>query len=378
MYLICGLNVSKMSRKIIVGVDTRDLHIAKTGARTYLEELCKEFGFERNDCHFVYFDTDFPVYTGRNKFFKLIEQFRFILWKQVVLPLKAWSKKCDILFCTDYFVPYVHLGYKTVPVLHDAFFWEYPEHYNRYWLMVFKYLGVTAAKRSAVIIAPTEYAKNRILEFMQVEPDKIMAIPEAPKSLPQYPDKESASSPKFILHIGTFEKRKNLVRLIEAFSMLRAQGFTDYVLVLGGQSSPKTDMDDTPNILHAIKQYNVSEYVKMPGYIADKDLSYYYKNAEMYVFPSVNEGFGLPILEAFQHDLPVLIADNTCLPEVGGDAVLMFDPYDVEDLTNKMSQLISDHELRSSLIDRGKERLKNYSWINTAQQLTEVFKDLVK
>ncbi|HCN82565.1 MAG TPA: hypothetical protein DIT07_02950 [Sphingobacteriaceae bacterium] len=367
-----------MSRKIIVGVDIRDLHIAKTGARTYLEELCKEFGIEKNDCLFYYFDTDFPVYTGRNKFFKLIEQFRFIFWKQVVLPLKAWSKRCDIIFCTDYFVPYVHLGYKTVPVLHDAFFWEYPAHYNRYWLKVFKYLGVTAARRSSRIIAPTEYAKNRILEFMKVEPDKIVTIPEAPKSLIIYPEKESDSPAKFILHIGTFEKRKNLVRLIEAFSKLRSQGFTDYTLVLGGQSSPKTDMDDTANIISAIAKHKVSDFVIMPGYIPDNKLSYYYKNAEIYIFPSLNEGFGLPVLEAFQHDLPVLISNNTCLPEVGGDAVVSFDPYDVDDIAKKMVLLIKDTELRSLLISKGTKRLQSYSWANTALQLTEVFKSIAK
>jgi glycosyltransferase involved in cell wall biosynthesis len=367
-----------MSRKIIIGVDIRDLRIAKTGARTYLEELCKEFGVENNDCHFHYFDTRLPVYIGKNKFFKLIEQFRFIFWKQVILPVKAWSKRCDILFCTDYFVPYVHLGYKTVPVLHDAFFWEYPEHYNRYWLMLFRFLGVSAAKRSAAIIAPTEYAKERILEFMQIERNKIRAIPEAPKSLGTPPEKKSASANKFILHIGTFEKRKNLVRLIEAFSVLRSKGFNDYTLVLGGQSSPKTDMDDTPNIKKAIENHQVADFVIMPGYISDSDLSYYYKHAEMYIFPSVNEGFGLPILEAFQHDLPVLIADNSCLPEVGADAVISFDPYNVDDITNKMALVINNPELRLSMISKGKQRLKNYSWANTAQQLTELFKSIAK
>src|SRR4051812_34674732 len=114
-----------------IGVDVRDLRIAKTGARTYLDELIKEFKLLENDkVRFFYFDASIPVYTGRGKFLKLVEHIRFITWKQVILPLKAFFRNCDVIFCSDFFVPYMHLGYKTIPVLHDAFFFEYPEHYN--------------------------------------------------------------------------------------------------------------------------------------------------------------------------------------------------------------------------------------------------------
>ena len=367
-----------MAKTIVVGLDIRDLRIAKTGARTYLEEIYKEFQKGRPGFRFHFFDTSIPVYTGRNKFFKLIEQARFIFWKQIILPVKAAAYGCDILFCTDYFVPVINLNYKTVPVFHDAFFWEYPEHYNRYWLMTFNFLGVWAAKRAAVITTPTQYAKTTVLSYLQIPADKVIPIPEAPKTLIRHSGNATQSltlkTGKYLLHIGVFEKRKNLIVLLEAFSMLRTAGYLDFSLVLAGQFSPKNDMDGSAEIINAINHYQLQDFVLMPGYIHDRDLAAYYLNAEFYVFPSVNEGFGLPVLEAFQHDLPVIVANNTSLPEVGGDAVLQFDPYDAADLLSKMKMIIDNAALRSEMIQKGRKRLEDFSWEKTANELLSLFK----
>src|SRR5690606_20379164 len=119
-----------MSKKITVGVDIRDLRIAKTGSKTYLEEIYNQFKSNNYDCRFVFFDTSIPVYTGRYKIFKLIEHIRFLVWKQLILPIKAYRNNCDILFCTDYFLPYFTPGFKTAVVFYDSFFYEYSGHYN--------------------------------------------------------------------------------------------------------------------------------------------------------------------------------------------------------------------------------------------------------
>lgn len=369
-----------MSKKIRVGLDIRDLRIAKTGARTYLEEIYNQFKSNKYDCEFIYFDTAFPVYTGHNKFFKLIEHIRFFIWKQLMLPFKARFNKCDILFCTDYFIPYFTPGFKAIPIFYDAFFYEYSSHYNSIWLKLFKWFGVNAAKKAPVLITISEYTRGRISHFTGISKDKIKAIHLAPKKMaiadpaPGYTPTFKMHTSRFILHVGTQEKRKNLVRLIEAFHSLRLSGHTDYSLILVGQPSPKHDMDDSAAIQAAIKRLNLQEYVFTPGYASDKDLAYFYKNAEMYAFPSINEGFGLPVLEAFHHKLPVIVADNTCLPEVGGDAVLCFDPFKVEDICEKMKMLIEDNHLKEELINKGTERLKLFSWEKNTQELIKTFK----
>jgi glycosyltransferase involved in cell wall biosynthesis len=117
--------------------------------------------------------------------------------------------------------------------------------------------------------------------------------------------------------------------------------------------------------------------VVLTGYLRDEELSHLYKNALMYIFPSINEGFGIPILEAFKHDLPVLVANNTCLPEVGGNAVLKFNPFDTDDITLKIKMVLDNIDLRKDMINKGQERLKDFSWQKTAVKLVEVFKKAV-
>ncbi|RZL19665.1 MAG: glycosyltransferase family 1 protein [Pedobacter sp.] len=366
----------KTMRKIKVGVDIRDLRIARTGARTFLEAVCNEFkkGHEGFEFHFI--DTMLPVYTGKNKLLKIIEQLRFIAYKQLYLPLVALIKGCDIVFCTDFFVPVIKLGYQTIPVFHDAFFWQYPAHYNKYWLYTFNKLGVKAAKKAAYIITPTLHAKHTILTYLDIDPGKIAPVQEAPKNM----DNCFSTAPpvnlikgNYFLHVGVFEKRKNLVRLVEAYSMLKAEGF-DHKLVLCGQFSPKSDMDDSRQVLEIVKKNGLENDVIMPGYVQDGDLAAYYENAFAYVFPSVNEGFGLPVLEAFRYKVPVIIADNSSLPEVGGDAVLSFDPLNVEDIANKMRVVMNDHVLRKEMIAKGTERLREFSWEITTERILGLFK----
>ena len=362
-----------------IGVDIRDLRIAKTGARTYLEELVREFKLlEAEDVQFYFFDTAFPVYTGRNKWMKLIEHVRFIAWKQLVLPLKAWFKRCDIIFCSDFFVPYIHLGYQTIPVLHDAFFFEYPGHYNKAWLFLFRKMGISAAKRAYKIITPTTYTRESIARFSGIPIANIVAIPEGPKTFVS--SKESVLSTdipvfkqRYLLHVGTMEIRKNIVNLLRAFLLLLKED-PELKLVLIGQFSPKTDMDDRLAIQNFIAENQLDSQVIFPGYVPDELLGAYYKNALLYVFPSINEGFGIPILEAFDQQLPVLVANNSCLPEVGGDAVLTFNPFDVQDIYTQINLLLNNPQKRQDLIIKGNERLLDFSWKMTAIELLKIFK----
>jgi len=106
---------------MVIGVDIRDLQLAKTGQKTTLEELCKQFSLLEDDrFQFIYFDTTAAVYTGRNKFMLLFEHIRLQIWKQIILPWKAWRNHCDIVYCNDYFAPFFHFKYKTIQVFHDA------------------------------------------------------------------------------------------------------------------------------------------------------------------------------------------------------------------------------------------------------------------
>jgi glycosyltransferase involved in cell wall biosynthesis len=368
--------------KLIIGVDIRDLRIAKTGTKTYLEELCKEFrNFENEQYGFHFFDTPIPVYTGENKLLKLIEHLRYQFWKQISLPIKAWSKACDILFCTDNVVPYIHLGYETVPVFHDAFFFENPDHYNPIWLWLLKNTALPAARRSMAVITPTSYAKKRIIHFTGLPAEKLTTIYEGPKTFPQVTDEGAENlllqlnleNKKYLLHVGVMSKRKNIPALIRAFYLLKRSGYTELKLVLTGNTVSKKHSDDYQEIQNTITKYALEQEVIFTGYLNDQELGHIYNQAMLYVFPSVNEGFGIPLLEAFHHRIPVLVANNTCLPEVGGNAVIPFDPFCDEDMFEKLKMVIDDPELQQKLIGKGEERLKMFSWNNTARELLRVF-----
>jgi len=374
-----------MAKKpLTVGVDIRALKVAKTGIKTYLEELCREFKtLEQDELRFHFLDTTFSVYNGNNKLLKWVGHARFQLWKQLLLPLKAWSKKCDIVFCADDCVPYIHLGYRTIHSIHDAFCFESPEDYGRAWLWMYKNTAIPSAKRSPLIITATSYGKKQISHFMNIPADKLVVVHEGPRRLNYEKittnptdvfNKFHITPGNYILHVGAMYRRKNLVALAKAFIELKKTGYPLLKLVLAGSPINSKIENDPELILTLIKEAGLTDDVIFTGYTTDNELEHLYTNALMYVFPSLNEGFGLPVLEAFTHNLPVLVSNNTCLPEVGGEAVLTFDPFDVNDMTIKIKSVLDDAELRKEMISKGQKRLEHFTWRSTALQIIDVFK----
>ena len=369
---------------IKVAVDVRDLQISASGARSYLESVIIEFKKEHPGFAFYFLDAKTNAYTGNHFLLKLKEQLSYFLWKQFVLPYQAKQLGCRVLFCSDFMVPYFSLGIKTIPVFHDAFFWEYPEHYNKYWLLVFRNLGLAAAKKSAYVVTPTQYASNQLVKYTGINSNKIQVIGEAPKTIDtSISENETTAIVKqilnldYILHVGTLEKRKNLVALIQAFKIVRENGFPNLKLVLVGKASNKITLDDSSAIKNTIKEQQLINDVILTDYICDAEVQQLYQKAKLYVFPSINEGFGIPVLEAFKYQVPVVIANNTCLPEVAGQGAKSFNPFSVKEMANAISTLLKDEALRQSYIEKGNAQLQNFSWDKTAGALMQLFKKAV-
>lgn len=370
-------------KHIRVAVDIRDLQISVSGARVFLEEVMKEF--KRSNQNFTFFFLDSPrkIYKGKNRILKIWEQLHFFFWKQVRLPYKAYRLKCDIVFCSDFIVPYFQPSFQTVPVFYDAFFWEYPEHYNTLWLKIFRPLAVAAAKKSPYIATLTEHSKEKIEKYTGISQHKIIPVgvgaPDQVGDLNEANEiaKKNIPIKQFLLHVGTFEKRKNLPILIKAFYIIRNQGY-DLDLVLIGKASPKPTLDDSEAIYSLIKQFELQDNVIFPGYISDEAVRSYYQKASAYVFPSINEGFGIPVLEAYYFNTPLLVANCSCLPEVAGDGALKFDPENEYDLARSIISVLTNMDLRNQMIKKGQAQLKKYSWVKTAQQLLGIFAEIKK
>jgi glycosyltransferase involved in cell wall biosynthesis len=365
-----------MHKKIRIAIDCRDLSIARTGARTYLEEICRVFKQERADIDFFFIDTWLPVRSHKTFAGKLFEHLRFLCWKQLQLPLICLFRGCDILYCTDYFLPLFSPGFHTAVTFYDAFFWEYPEQYNPVWLKMLNTIGLTAARKADAVITISQYSKKRIVELTGLPAQKIHAIHLAPKSKAVTTVSITpVAEKKYILHLGVLEKRKNIPNLIRAFHQLVQKGYP-HQLVLAGSAIAKKDIDDSHNIKALIDELGLQEKVILPGFVSDEELAAYYQQAAVYAFVSINEGFGLPVLEAFSHDLPTIISDNSCLPEIGGDAVITCNPFNPDDIAAKLMLLIDHPALQKELVEKGRKRLALFSWEHTCNELLDVFKGI--
>lgn len=363
--------------KLKVGVDILDLRYAKTGQKTFLEEVYKQFLVsEHPGVSFVYLDFPLPKFSRKYKLGIILNHLALQFWKQLVLPLKAYFNRVDVLFCTDYFAPNIRLKFKNVQVLHDAFFYEYPEHYHGLWMHLFKLLAVPAVKNSEYIITPTKHSRNSISKHFNIPLEKIITIYEGPKTF-EIIETESPTwippNEPYILNVGVWEKRKNIPRLLAAFKVLLANINQPIKLVLVGEGSKKMNSDDSVAIIKAITDLQLEEHVVCTGYLPDHSLKSAYEQALLFVFPSYNEGFGIPILEAFAAEIPVLVANNSCLPEVGGNAVISFDPLSITDMMEKMKILIENTDLQKDLIQKGKKRLLDFSWEQASKEMIEVF-----
>jgi glycosyltransferase involved in cell wall biosynthesis len=369
-----------MKLLVKVGVDILDLKFAKTGQKTVLEEYYKQFLLHNDPTiQFVYLDAKLPQFSRDYKIGIILNHFIYQWWKQVLLPLKAYLNKVDVLFCSDYFAPILTPGFKNVQIFHDAFFFEYPEHYHPLWMRLFKLLAIPAAKKSAFIVTVSQYSKQKIQQYIKIPIENIITIYPGPKSFSSLEDSihENEFIPpscSYILHVGVWEKRKNLPLLLKAFSKLLDATHLDLKLVLVGNGNKKMHSDDSVSIKLTIQELALEQQVICTGYISDAAVAKAYEHASLFVFPSYNEGFGIPLLEAFKFKVPVLVANNSCLPEVGGEAVIAFDPFSATDLAEKMEALLTNHALQKSLTEKGQQRLTNFTWPRAGKEMIEVFK----
>jgi glycosyltransferase involved in cell wall biosynthesis len=371
--------LSTYSKHIRIAVDCRDLFIAKTGSKTYLSEFIQAATqLYQSDTELVQLYPIVPLIKLNGKLGKLIKHLQFFFWKQISLPLLVKLKNCDVLICTDYFLPSIKFNVKHIAVFHDAFFWEYPEHYGTFWLKLFHAWAVPSAKNAEVILTPSQYVKSRLIHFMDVGSEKISVVYEAPKSFINDPNKGTSTdfsncSP-YLLHVGALNKHKNLPRLIKAFKLAIAASCESWHLILvGGKVHSSTD-DDSSLIIQTIHQEGLFDRVHLIGHVQDKELVEYYKNAKGYIFPSYNEGFGLPMLEAMKFNLPIAAANNTSLPEIGGNGAIYFDPFNINEIARAIRQIIEREKIVKDSLAQQPTVLSSYSWEKAALEITAICK----
>lgn len=268
---------------------------------------------------------------------------------------------------------------RTVFTLHDLIFLRYPEYhlpYNRWYLT----LAMPRYLRAAdIIITPSECSRQDAINAYGLPEAKIKVIYEgaAPIFKPAADQSDLARvhqkynlPERFILHVATIEPRKNLIRLLEAFQSLLAD-WPDLKLVLIGK---KGWLYET--FFEKLQALGLEEQVIFPGYVAEDDLPACYQLAELFVYPSLYEGFGLPPLEAMACGVPVVCSNSSSLPEVVGQAGLLVEPTDTAALAQAMRRVLADAPLRADLAGRSLAQAKRFSWAKAADELAAVYRNL--
>lgn len=347
-----------------VGFDITPLRSPKSGVGTYTLNI-----FE----HLQTFD-DVEVLPLSH------ERTNKTLWMQVFLPFASRKFGFDLCHFTNNVSP-VYMPCPTILTIHDTTLWKFPEFHYYKRLISMRPLIPIAARRAAAVITVSTSAKNDIVETLGISAHKVHVIYEAAalNFCPISPDEARArvnqrySLPeKFILFVGTLEPRKNLTRLIKAFSTLHHQGLIPHHLILIGSKGWKTE-----EIFETIEGYQLQSVVHHLGYVPQDDLVDLMNLADAMVFPSFYEGFGLPVVEAMACGTPVITTRNGALAEVADQAAEFVEPLDVDSIAQGMYRVLSDRDYHNHLRTAGFINARRFNWRSTVEQTLEVYKLII-
>jgi glycosyltransferase involved in cell wall biosynthesis len=304
-------------------------------------------------------------------------------WTQVGLSLECLRRPPDVLFIPAHTIPIIRRpSLKTVVTIHDVGLQPFLEQYQRWWWRLYGgRISNYAARNATHLIAVSRSTKRDLVEKLGVASEKISVVYEgvdhrkfrvqSSKFKIEETKGRYGIAGEYFLFVGTIQPRKNLVRLIEAFSKAAAKDFT---LVLVGKKGWLAD-----EIYAAPRRFAVEDRVKFLGYVPTDDVATLLSGAEAFLFPSLYEGFGLVVLEALACGCPVLTSNISSLPEVVGEAGVLVDPHSVKDIALGITELLGlSKEARNGLVQRGIEQAQKFSWEKAARETLKVLYDVAR
>jgi glycosyltransferase involved in cell wall biosynthesis len=373
-----GIEVQRLFRKKKYGIETSSLELIKK-----LQSIAPEH-------EFVIFAKDDVnrncLAESKNLKISTIGGRIFADFEHIFLPIAARNEKIDLLHCTGNTTPY----YAPVPIiqtLHDIIFMDaippQDTFYQRFGNLYRRKLVPIVSPRSSAIITVSQYEKERIASRLAVDEKKIEVIYNgineehfklytSRKILVDMVQHDYNLPREFILFLGNPSGRKNPLGVIEAYVMYSSKVENPLPLVTPGLSQKF--------VANALKQLNVSYDPNLfitPGYIRDQDLPYVYSLCKLFLFPSLSEGFGLPVIEAMACGAPVITSKISCMPEIAGDAALLVDPLSAPAIADALITLLNDDDLRLEKIQDGLINAKRFSWSKTAEKVLGVYEKVL-
>ena len=351
-----------------------------SGIGVLLRELFGPYtGITKRSCQVILpnDELEFPVGAGTQIIhapWRNSQSVRRILFQSFQLG-RRYCKDAALLTSdskTPFFLPQ---SCKLIPLVTDLAVYRMPEVYQRsrvlWWRFQYRYI----CRRADYFLTISEFTKQEMTGILNIPPERISVIPcgcadhmirvTDAAQLNKLREKYGLSE-EFILFVGNSNPRKNLERMIRAFDLLKRQTSLPHKLVICGEQGWKFDRNQA---LDGIQHRDSVEFI---GFVPDEDMPALYSAAALFAFPTLYEGFGIPVLEAQRCGVPVLTGNVSALPETAGDGALYVDPYNVEDICRGMQKILEDRELAGQLVTKGYENAERFSWERSAERLDEI------
>ena len=340
-------------------------------------------------------DLEFIIFTAPQTSPGVMEEFRgccdehflnarsSVLRSLALIPAALRRMRVDIFHGMDHVgIPFVGSTGKCVVTVHDVIPLILPQTFTPRHRAIVRLALARVRRKADLIIVPSQAVERDVVERLGVREDRVTIVAHGcePRFQPTADETAFCAAaaryglpPRYVLAVGTLEPRKNLTTLLRAFARLRdtAAGNPPPGLVLAGARG----WLDSP-IYKTVRSLGLEEVVRVPGFIDDDDLPAVYRGAEMLVFPSLYEGFGLPVLEAMACGVPVVASNSSALPEVAGGAALLVDPHDVDALAVAIGRVLRDDALRERLRLAGIARAGQFSWEAAARRTLDAYASL--
>lgn len=353
-----------------VGIDIQTTLGNKTGFGFYVKNLVTNLKKLDHKNQYCLFEPDFEKDLSTPQ--------RFI-WDQWGVYQKAKNAKIDILHQPCFSAPLMYSG-KIVITIHDLIALLYGSDITFFSRMYFGYWMPFTYSKASKIIAISEHTKNDIVKLLRIPEEKIKVIYLAadkeiysnkfPKLEIDRVKKKYQIKKRYLLHIGTLNPRKNLEFLIKVFSEV-VKHFNDLQLVITGKFGWYYE-----GLFKLTKELNLEDKVIFTGYLDDKDKPILYQGSEIFVFPSLYEGFGLPPLEAMISGIPVIAANTSSIPEVVGNSGILLSPTDQLAWVRSIKQLLYDNKLQQKLSQKGLQQANRFSWEICARETIKVYEEV--
>ncbi len=297
-----------------------------------------------------------------------------LLWDQIGVPRVVKSEKIDLIFNPKLSIPLFALS-KKVFTLHGLEQFALPNIFKWYDHIYFRIMTPLYCRRASAIIVMTGTGKNDLIKYLNVKADKIEVIYESyHKRFEAIKNKENIMAikrkynlpEKYIFFIGGITPLKNFSNIIKSFNIIKNKILIKLVVAGFKRWKYADDID-------LIRRLKLQNDVMILGFVPDDDLPYLYHLAQCLIFPSLYEGFGIPILEAQACECPVICSKTGCTPEVSGGAALLVNPYNCEEIAQSIYNILNNKDLRKKLITTGLENVKKFNWLKTAEKTLELF-----